>query len=161
MFELIGLIFGGVSRLAQHWMEMRDKQKEREHEAVMYDKQIELADKKFVHDSELRRMDAQAADAAAEWEAMRAAVEAQAREAQAAGGWVAKLSASIRPLLTVYHAIIIYTVVKVSLFWLAYSNGISWASAIVEIYGPFDKALCGSMVGFWFQDRALRRQALK
>lgn len=159
MLELLGLIFGGASRLAQHFMELRDKQKEREHEAVMYDKQIELADKKFVHDSSLRTMDAEAADAAAEWEAMRAAVAAQAQEAAAAGGWVAKLSASIRPLLTIYHAVLIYTLVKLALFWLAYSNGISWASAIVEIYGPFDKALCGSMVGFWFQDRALRRMA--
>jgi hypothetical protein len=157
MFELIGIIFGGASRLVQHWMELRDKDKERAHEAVMYDKQIELADKRFQHDAELRRMDGEQAEAAAEWEALRAAVQAQAQEAMAVGGWVAKLSAGIRPILTIIHAIVIYTLVKVALFWLAFHNGISWASAIVEIYGPFDKALVGSMVGFWFQDRALRR----
>lgn len=157
MFELIGLLFGGLSRLAQHWMELREKDKERSHEAVMYDKQIELADKRHVHDVELRQMDAASADSAAEWEAMRAAVEAQAREAAAAGGWVAQVSASIRPLLTVYHAIILYTANKVALFCIAYSGGLAWAAAFTSIYGSFDQALVGSMVGFWFQDRALRK----
>lgn len=158
MFELIGLVFGGVSRLAQHWLELRDKDKERSHEAVMFDKQIALADRRFEQDRELRRMDSEAAEAAAEWEAMRAAVEAQAREAKAAGGWVAKLSASIRPLLTLYHAVFIYTAVKVAQFCLAYSGGIGWQSAFLSIYGEFDRALVGSMVSFWFQDRALRKR---
>ena len=159
MLELVGIIFGGLSRLGQHGMELWDKQKERDHEAVMFDKQMALADKKHEHDAALRTMDAAAADAAAEWEAMRAAVAAQAQEAAAAGGWVAKLSASIRPFLTIYHAVLFYTLAKVAMFWIAYSNGISWASAIVEIYGPFDRALVGSMVGFWFQDRSLRKAA--
>ena len=40
MFELLGLVFGGVSRLSQHFLDLRDKQKEREHEAVMFDLQV-------------------------------------------------------------------------------------------------------------------------
>jgi hypothetical protein len=157
MFELIGIIFGGASRLVQHWMELRDKDKERDHEALMYDKQIQLADKRFDHDAALRRMDGEIAENAAEWEAMRAAVDAQAREAAAAGGSVAKFSALMRPLLTFYHAILLYTANKVALFWIAYAGSMTWATAFASIYGDFDKALVGSMVGFWFQDRALRR----
>lgn len=157
MFELLGLIFGGVSRLVQHWLELRDKDKERAHEAVMYDKQIELADRKFVHDAELRKMDGEQAEAAAEWEAMRAAVLAQAQEAAAAGGAVAKLSAVIRPFLTLYHAVLIYTLMKVAQFYLAYQQK-NWAQAALGLYTDFDRALVGSMVGFWFQDRSLRRR---
>jgi hypothetical protein len=157
MFELIGLIFGGVSRLAQHWMELRDKDKERSHEAVMYDKQIELADRKHVHDAELRRMDGEQADAAAEWDAMRAAVEAQAREAAAAGGWVAQFSASIRPFLTVWHLVVLYTAVKAAMLMVAMQSGQGAFAALLQVYGPEDKALAFSMAGFWFQDRALRR----
>jgi hypothetical protein len=33
MFELFGLIFGGVSRLTQHFMDLKEKQNERDHEA--------------------------------------------------------------------------------------------------------------------------------
>lgn len=157
MLEALGIIFGGVARLAQHGMELWDKDKERSHEAVMFDKQAALADKRHVHDAELRRMDASAADSAAEWEAMRSALQAQAAEAQAAGGWVAKLSASIRPLLTVYHAIFVYSAIKAAQFYLAGQSGMDWAEALTTIYSDFDKALVGSMIGFWFQDRSLRK----
>lgn len=157
MVELFGLVFGGVSRLAQHWLDLKDKQAERDHEAVMYDKQITLADKRFEHDAALRQMDAASADVQAEWSSMTAAIEAQAKEAQAAGGWVAKFSASMRPLLTFYHAILVYTAVKVALFWVALSGGVPWTQAIIELYGEFDRALLGSMVSFWFADRSLRK----
>lgn len=158
MFELIGLIFGGVSRLTQHWLDLQDKQKERLHEATMYDKQIELANRRFEHDAALRRMDAEAAEVAGDFEALRTALESQAREAQAAGGWVAKLSASIRPILTIWHAIVIYTAVKVALFLVALGGGLSWAQALIYIYTDADRALCFSIVSFWFADRALRRR---
>lgn len=157
MSELFGLVFGGVSRLAQHWLDLRDKDKERAHELAMYDKQTELADKRFVHDAELRRMDASSAEAQAEWAALQAAVMAQAAEAQAAGGRIAKLSAAIRPLLTIYHAIFFYSAAKVAMFLVAMQGGMPAPEAMLSIYGEFDRALCGSMVGFWFQDRSLRK----
>ena len=161
MLELAGLIFGGVSRLVQHWMDLREKDKERAHEAVMYDKQLALADKRFEHDAELRRLDASAADVQAEWEALTSAIEAQAREAQAAGGWVAKFSALMRPLLTFWHAIALYTLVKLAIFWMAFNGGLSWPEAVMHIYTDADRTLCMSMVGFWFADRSLRNRGLK
>lgn len=157
MFELIGLIFGGVSRLVQHWLDLRDKDKERAHEATMYDKQITLADKRFEHDAALRRMDADSAEQQAEWSAMVAALHAQAKEAQAAGGWVAKASALIRPFLTFWHAVVIYTAIKVALFVIAFNGGMTWAQALLHIYTDADRALCFSMVSFWFADRSLRK----
>lgn len=158
MIEALGLVFGGVSRLWQHHMELKDKDAERKHEAVMYDKQIALADKKQAHDVELRTMDGNFAESAAEWSAMEAAIKAQASEAQAAGGWVAKFSAFMRPFLTFWHAVVMYSVVKVALFILALDGGLAWADAITHIYGESDKALCMSMVGFWFADRSLRKK---
>ena len=158
MIEALGLVFGGLSRLWQHHMELKDKQAERNHEAVMYDKQIALADKKHVHDVELRQVEGTFAEAAAEWSAMEAAIKAQASEAQAAGGWVTKFSAFMRPFLTFWHAIVVYSVVKVALFILALDGGLPWADAITHIYGESDKALCMSMVGFWFADRSLRKK---
>lgn len=158
MIEALGLVFGGLSRLWQHQMELKDKDAERKHEAVMYDKQIALAEKKHVQDVELRQVEGNFAEAAAEWSAMEAAIKAQATEAQAAGGLVAKFSAFMRPFLTFWHAIVVYTAVKVALFILALNGGLSWADAIVHIYGESDKALCMSMVGFWFADRSLRKR---
>ena len=157
MIELFGLVFGGAARLGQHWMELRDKDKERSHEAVMYDKQTELADKRFVHDAELRRMDAGAAEAQAEWAGMLAAVQAQASESQAAGGWVAKLSASVRPLVT-YWLLAIYSAVKIAMLYTALASNVPMADAIIALYSPADAALLSSILSFWFMDRSLRKR---
>lgn len=157
MIELFGLIFGGVSRLGQHWMELNDKDKERGHEAVMYDKQLALADKRFEHDAGMRRMDSDSAESQAEWSALTSAVQAQAAEAQAAGGWVAKLSASVRPAVT-YWLMAIYTAAKVAMLYSALAAGTTLAEAVLAMYSAADAALLSSILSFWFMDRSLRKR---
>lgn len=157
MIELLGILFGGLGRLAQHWLDLRDKDKERQHELKMYDKQVELADKKYAHDMDLRKADFEAADMSAEWAALQAAVQAQADEAKAAGGIVLKMSAAIRPFLTLYHAVLIYTIVKIAQFYLMVTGGMPVAQSIVALYSEFDKALVGTMVSYYFLDRSLRK----
>lgn len=153
MIELFGIIFGGVSRLTQHFLDLRDKDKERSHELAMLVKQVEMQDKRAVHDLELRRMDLESADV----NLLGQAIASQSREAAAAGGFAAKLSAAIRPVLTLYHAVFVYSVIKVALFMVAYQGGLTWTAAVLQIYGEFDRALLGSMVSFWFADRSLRK----
>lgn len=157
MIELIGLIFGGVSRLGQHWMELNDKDKERSHEAVMYDKQLALADKRFEHDAGMRRMDSDSAESQAEWAALTSAVQAQAAEAQAAGGWVARLSASVRPAVT-YWLMAIYTAAKAAMLYSALAAGVPLADAVLAMYSAADAALLSSILSFWFMDRSLRKR---
>lgn len=157
MIEALGIVFGGVSRLVQHHMDLKDKDKERDHEHRMLDKQVEMQDKRMAHDADLRRMDTAAAADLADLGALTAAIDAQSKEAVAAGGWVTKLSASIRPMLTIYHAILVYSSVKVATFYVATQSGLAWPEAMLHIYGEFDRALLGSMVSFYFADRALRK----
>jgi hypothetical protein len=158
MIELLGLVFGGVARLGQHWLELRDKDKERAHEAVMYDKQLALADKTFAQESALKQMDADAAQAQAEWQALMAGAQAQAAEAQAAGGWVAKLSASVRPAVT-YWLMALYTAAKAATLWTALSTAeASFAVAVRAMYTEADAALLSSILSFWFLDRSLRKR---
>jgi hypothetical protein len=161
MIELFGLVFGGVSRLFQHWLDLKDKQAERSHEAAMYDKQIALSEKRLVHDADMRRLDAAAAEDKSDTDLLLAAIAAQKVESVNAGGFVAKFSAIMRPLLTFYHAIVIYSAVKVAMFAVAYSGGVPWSNALLQIYGEFDRALVGSMVSFYFADRSLRNAAKK
>lgn len=157
MIELIGLIFGGVSRLAQHWLDLADKQKERDHEARMFEQQALLADKRFAHDADLRQMDAASQEAQGEWTAMAAAIDAQAREARAAGGWVAKLSASVRPVLA-YWFVLIYTCAKAAGLYLALKSGVPLGEAIRATYTEFDGAVLASVISFFFADRSLRKK---
>lgn len=159
MFELLGIVFGGVSRLTQHFMEMKDKQKEREHEAVMFDKQIALQSQKDTAEKELRQMDVDAARDMKDFDLLISGINAQVEESKNAGGWVSKLSASVRPVIS-YWLLIIYTSSKVAgLYILLNMDNVGLAEAIRASYTEFDGAMLGSIVSFWFADRSLRKAA--
>ena len=157
MFELLGLIFGGVSRLAQHWLDLSDKEKERSHERLMFEQQVQMQDKRFAHDSELRTMEYAGQEAANEWSAIAEAARAQADEAKAAGGLVLKLSASVRPVLS-YWFVFLYTVAKFATLYLAMSSGVPFAQAIRAAYTEFDGTILAAIVSFYFADRSLRKK---
>lgn len=156
MIELISLLLGGIARIGQHWMDLKDKQLEREHEATMFDKQAVLQAQRAVADAELRRMDISAAETAGDLQALTAALEAQSRESIAAGGWVAALSASVRPVLTYWHCLIVYSAVKLAMWSAAMDTGAGAFPALLQVYTQADSAIMGSMLGFWFVDRSLR-----
>lgn len=157
MFELIGLIFGGVSRLGQHWMDLKDKASERDHEFRMFEQQIQLADKKYAAEADLRRMDAQSEETRGDIDLLITAIKAQADEAKAAGGWVAKLSASVRPVLS-YWLLALYTVAKFTTLYLAVAHGTSMPEAVKAAYTEFDGTILASVIAFYFADRSLRKK---
>jgi hypothetical protein len=157
MLEIAGIIFGGASRLFQGWMEMKDKDKEREHERLMFDKQIALQAQKSEADKELKQMDVESAQNTKELDALMTALQEQSAEATAAGGWVLKLSASVRPVIS-YWLLIIYTAAKTAAFYLALTKGSTIADALLLIYTSFDGALLGSIVTFWFADRSMLKR---
>ena len=157
MLELAGLIFGGVSRLAQHFMDLKEKSSERDHEFRMYEFQIKLADMKYSAESEFRRMDAQSAETKGDIELLMAGIKAQTSEATASGGWVAQLSASVRPVLS-YWLLALYTVAKFAALYLALSGGAGFAEAIRASYSEFDGTILASVISFYFADRSLRKR---
>ena len=154
MLELIGLIFGGVSRLGQHWLELADKQKERDHEARMFDLQVKLQDQRIQADKDMRQMDADSKRDTAELDALMTAMQTQSEEARAAGGWVLKLSASVRPVVS-YWLLFIYTCAKGATLYLSLTSGVALAEAVRAAYTEFDGALLGSIMSYYFINRSL------
>lgn len=159
MFELIGLIFGGASRLGQYWMEIKDKQAERDHEARMFEDQVKLQEMQGAQRMQEKSMDVAAAQDANDTNVLIEALRDQSTQAQAAGGWVAKFSALMRPLLTFWHCIFIYTAAKVAQLAIAYAGGVTWSAAFLSVYTDADRAICMSILGFWFVSRELRKGA--
>lgn len=157
MIELIGLVFGGLSRLGQHWMDLKDKALERDHEFRMYEQQIILADKKYAAESDIRRMDAQSEETRGDIDLLITSIKAQADEAKAAGGWVAKLSASVRPVLS-YWLLALYTIAKLTTLYLAVSHGTTMVEAVRAAYTEFDGSILAAVVAFYFADRSLRKK---
>ena len=157
--ELGGLFFGGFARLTQHWFQMRDKQKERDHEYRLIEKEIQL--QKLTHDQEkeLKQIDFMHEESKFDVDLLLKGLQDQLGQVEAAGGFAAKLSASVRPIST-YWILSLYTIAKCLTFFLTLKTTSDLSTLVPIIYTAFDGSLLGSIFSFWFVDRSLRKGKL-
>jgi hypothetical protein len=150
----LGLIFGGVSRMVPEVLKFMDRKGDRAHEVTMFDKQLE-ADKQKSAD-QLAIIQAQHATEAdtKELDAIVAALQGQG--ARSGVAWVDALNTMVRPVLTLYWCIGLYTAVLTARFILLLHAKTPAAEAILSLWGPNERDLVAAMVAFWFVDRALR-----
>ncbi|KAA3649402.1 MAG: hypothetical protein DWQ11_18850 [Proteobacteria bacterium] len=154
---LLGTLFGGLFRLAPEALKWLDRKDERKHELAMFDKQLE-ADK-LKGDQAIAQIDAQA-DAtigAAEIQAIIEATKAQA--AQTGIRWVDAFNALMRPTITFWWVIVLYSVALWARFDVLVAGGQSNVQAILALWGTDEKAIVASIISFWFVDRSLRKMS--
>lgn len=164
MFELIGGgvlggLIGGVFRLAPEVLKFFDKKNEREHELAMFGKQCEL--EQVRGQQKLAEIGAQR-DAAVDvgvMDAFNAAISQQAEMVKAAGGWAAKLSASVRPVVT-YWVLAIWSFAHVWFAWNGWLRGLPPVEVFKHIMSPDFSALLSGTINYWFLDRTLKQRGL-
>jgi hypothetical protein len=164
MFDLlgggiIGSLLGGVFRLVPEAIKYFDKKNERQHELAMFDKQCEL--EKVRGQIRLEEIGAQrdmAIDVGV-MDAFKAAIDQQTEMVKAAGGWVASLSASVRPVMT-YYLLLLYGVAKTAAIILAYYAGQPMLEVLKNAWGVDDMALLSGVVNYWILDRTLAKRGL-
>lgn len=156
---LLGSIFGGVFRLAPEVLKWLDKKNERSHELNMFKFQCDL--EQMRGQMKLAEIGAQreAAIDVGVMDAFQSAIEQQATMVKAAGGWVASLSASVRPVVT-YWVLFVWSFIHV---WFAYNAWLNGAPA-VEVFKtmmtPDFSALLSGTINYWFLDRTLSKRGL-
>lgn len=154
MFELLGggilgSLLGGIFRLAPEVLKHLDKKNERQHELAMFDKQCEL--EKVRGQIKLEEIGAQrdmAIDVGV-MDAFKAAIDQQTEMVKAAGGWVASLSASVRPVTT-YFLLALYGISKAVIAIKTQS--------ISEVWSSEDMALLGGVINYYFINRTLEKR---
>ena len=164
MFEILGggifgSLLGGIFRLAPEVLKYFDKKNERQHELAMFDKQCDL--EKVRGQIRLEEIGAQrdmAVDVGV-MDAFKAAIDQQTEMAKAAGGWVASLSASVRPVMT-YYLLLLYGVAKTAAIILAYYAGQPMLEVLKNAWGVDDMALLSGVVNYWILDRTLAKRGL-
>ena len=164
MFDLIGGgilggVFGGIFRLAPEVIKFFDKKNERQHELAMFDKQCDL--EKTRGAQKLAEIGA-ARDAAVDvgvMDAFNAAINQQAEMVKAAGGWAAKLSASVRPVIT-YWVLFIWSFIHVWFAWNAWLLGMPPIEVFKTMMTPDFSALLSGTINYWFLDRTLKQRGL-
>lgn len=156
---LLGGIFGGIFRLAPEVLKFFDKKNERQHELAMFEHQCDL--EKIRGQQKLAEIGAQR-DAAIDvgvMDAFNSAIQQQADMVKAAGGWAAKLSASVRPVVT-YWVLFIWSFVHVWFATNAWMAGTPPADVFKLLMSPDFAALLSGTINYWFLDRTLKQRGL-
>lgn len=152
---ILGTVLGGAFRFAPEILKFMDRKGDRSHELAMFDKQLQADAQKS--QEQLAAINAQhAADADnKDLDALIAAVTVQGGKTGV--GWVDALNALVRPILTYYWCIGLYTGVLFARWTVLKHQGVAAEAAILQLWGPSEMALVASMMSFWFVDRALRK----
>ena len=164
MFEmlsggLLGSIFGGIFRMAPEVLKWLDKKNEREHELNMFKFQCDLEAQRGAQ--KLAEIGAQreAAIDVGVMDAFNNAITQQAEMVKAAGGWVASLSASVRPVVT-YWVLFVWSFIHVWFAYNAWLNGAPATEVFKTMMTPDFSALLSGTINYWFLDRTLAKRGI-
>jgi hypothetical protein len=156
---ILGSLLGGVFRLAPEVLKFFDKKNEREHELAMFKHQCELETLRGQQKLAEIGANREAAVDVGVMDAFNNAIVQQAEMVKAAGGWVASLSASVRPVVT-YWVMFIWSFVHVWFAWSAWLAGAPAVEVFKTMMTPDFSALLAGTINFWFLDRTLAKRGL-
>jgi hypothetical protein len=152
---MLELIIGGLARLAPEVLKTLDRSNERKHELALVDANIRAEDSRAKNAQDELSMTHDAANNAAELQALIEATKAQAQEAQ--GTWAAGFSAMIRPMMATQWVLCLWPSVVVAGFVLSVHQGTPPLIAMSTAFGESERALAQAIAAFWLVDRSLRR----
>lgn len=155
MFELLGIIFGGLFRLAPEVVGIFKQKRENAHELEMTKLQLEIDTARAEKQIDMVHAQGEVAAVQAEMALLHQAIIEQGRPTGIPK--IDALNASVRPVLTYWWCIGLHTAHKVVVTVVALQEGVKLAVLADMLYTDFDRQVVGSMIGFWFVDRALRR----
>lgn len=156
---LLGSIFGGLFRLAPELLKFLDRKNERLHELKMFEQQCQLESMRGAQKlQEIGAQHGMAVDVGV-LDAFKSALDQQTEMVKVAGGWVASLSASVRPVVT-YWILFIWSLVHIWFAWNAWLQGMPPVEVFKTAMSPDFSALVAGTINFWFLDRALKARGL-
>ncbi len=156
---LLGSIFGGLFRLAPEVLKFLDRKNERLHELKMFEQQCQLEQMRGAQKlQEIGAQHGMAVDVGV-LDAFKSALDQQTEMVKAAGGWVASLSASVRPVVT-YWILFIWSFVHIWFAWNAWLAGASPKEVFITMMTADFAALVAGTINFWFMDRTLAKRGL-
>lgn len=159
MIELLGLVFGGVFRMLPELLGVFKAKRDADHEFRMTELQLKIDEARAKHALDLAHAQAEIAAAAGEMNAWAEAIRGQATNTGI--GWIDAMSSSVRPVLTYWWCMVLYTAAKLITVIVAIQGGVQLSEFSGIVVGEFDRMVIGSMFSFWFVDRSLRRGAGK
>jgi len=156
---VVGSVLGGVFRLVPEFLKAYDRKNERQHELSMFDRQCKLEEQRGAQKLAEIGANREAAIDTGVVESFKAAIDQQTEMVKAAGGWVASLSASVRPVMT-YYILVLYGAVKTAVIVSYAQSGMTLVEILPMVWGVDDMALLSGVVNYWILDRTLAKRGL-
>jgi len=156
MLTLLSMLGGGLFRLLPELIALFKGRQDADHEYRMTQLQLEIDKARAGQQIDLAHAQAEIAANAADMAAMVEALKAQATPTGIA--WVDALSASVRPVLTYWWCLVLYTIAKIIAIVVAFKAGVPLGAFAAILVTAFDEQVIGSIFAFWFVDRALRKR---
>jgi len=156
---ILGSVFGGLFRMAPEVLKFFDKKNERLHELAMFKHQCDLEAQRG--QQKLAEIGAQreAAMDVGVMDAFNNAITQQAEMVKAAGGWVASLSASVRPVVT-YWVLFVWSFIHVWFAWNGWLAGAPAGEVFKTMVTPDFSALLSGTINYWFLDRTVKQRGI-
>lgn len=156
IMTLFATLGGGLFRLLPEVLKFLERKDDRKHELAMFDRQLDADKLKGQMALDQTRAQAEGALSLAE---VNAIIEATKAQAITTGiKWVDAISSLMRPVITFWWVIVMYTGALVAQYTVLVQQGATQVAAVITLWGPDEKAIVGSIVGFWFADRSLRKK---
>lgn len=156
---IVGSIFGGLFRLAPEVLKFFDRKNERAHELEMFKNQCQLEAQRGAQKlQEIGAQHAMAVDTGV-LNALKGAIDQQTEMVKAAGGRIAALSASVRPVVT-YWILFIWSFIHVWFAWNAWMAGAAPEVVFKTMLTADFAALVAGTINYWFMDRTLAKRGL-
>lgn len=156
---LLGSVLGGVFRLAPEFLKFLDRKNERMHELKMFELQTDLEKVRGAMKMEEIGAQREMAIDTGVMAAFQGVIQQQTEMVKAAGGWVASLSASVRPFVT-YWVLLVWSFIHAWFAFTAYANGATALEVFKTMMTPDFAALVAGTINYWFMDRTLAKRGL-
>ena len=153
---LFGTLLGGLFRLAPEILKWLDKKDERKHELSMMEYQLKADELRGKIAIDTINAQTEALIGVSEMSAIIEATKAQA--VQTGIKFVDAINALMRPLITFWWVLVLYTASMGVQYYMLLKNEFSAGAAVLMVFGPDEKSIAASIISFWFVDRSLRRK---
>ena len=158
LLTLFGGGLGGLLRFVPEIIKLFTEQRDRDHEYRMTQLQLDIDKARAGQAIDLVHAQGDVAAAAGE---MQAYVEAIKGQSQMSGvPWIDALNQSVRPVIT-YWWMLLFTVYKVATIVAAAHAWTTLDDFLTKLWTVQDAGVLSMILGFWFVDRAIRRQSGK
>lgn len=152
---LLGSLGGGLLRLAPEILNWFDRKDSRRHELLMQDKALQFEQLRGAQ--RMAEMGAQNQMVLDEG-GLNALIESIKAQAMPSGvKWVDALSTSVRPILTYWWCMVLFTGVKIAQYLWLRQEGNPGLDALLMLWGDSEMVIVSGMLNFWFLDRVIRK----